>query len=311
MDEQDDHWKDILNIAKSNKLKQQSPITELGIEKKAQLDANVLAHISLQFEDQQYNLASDQIEQGENNKDVAQKNELKEIILARLRLLKDQFYSIGRAPALALAALMAITFGLLINNQEVADPFLDVPDSLFTAGLEEQLVVSNGGQRALTSNNSLRRRAFVSGTIRADLDVVEEIDSSTVVKLIDNYPEYFADNGKGTQEEKLGFFQKQTAALAEDNHSKHWLQEGHLIELIRLASLSALDTFETDPLNTALEHFKKSEELENGIVSSDGLNSTYIVNRKQITEFTLGEEFSPDDIQRLVDLTQSLQVLVQ
>ena len=122
---------------------------------------------------------------------------------------------------------------------------------------------------------------------------------------------YFADSGKGTQEEKLGLFQKQIVALAEDDHSKHWLQEGHLIELIRLASLSALDTFETETLNTALGYFKELKALENSIVSSDGLNPTYIVNRKQITEFSLGKEFAPDDVQRLVDLAQSLQVLVQ
>lgn len=315
MDEQDDHWNDILNIAKTNKLKQQSPVTELDTEQKAQLDTNVHEHIDhifdvQQLNDQHFKLSSNQVERGETSAKVLQHPVPGENFLTRLRRLKDHVFSIGRVPALALVALMAITFGLLNNTNETTDPFADIPDSLFSAGLDKQIVVSSGGQRALISISSQRRQAFVSGAIKANLDVIQEADSSSVAVIIGNYPDYFLDN-TASQEDKLALFQKRTGDLAADSHARFWLQEGYMIELMRLASLSALDTFETDSLNTAIEHFKTLTDLENGIKSSDVLNPNYLVKRKQITATTIDKEFAPDEIQRVVDLTQSLQVLVQ
>jgi len=307
MDENDDHWKEILGIARSNHTRKQPPVTELNAQEREQLDANVLAHI-----DQQFNLTTR--EHGEHaatkNHDSA-KSTFGKSITAGLQGLKEQFLNIGRTPALALTAIVVISFGLLINSHDEGSSYLDIPDSLLQADLDKQLVLFNAGQRALTSSSSQRREAFVFGTVQADLDVAHKTDNTTTENIINNHADFFTEKANAPVNEKLALFQQKINALAEDEQSQFWISEGYLIEMIRLSSLHALNNAQISPLKDALDYFQNSKDLESGILSSDGLNPNYINNRNEIIAYNLSDTFVPDEIQQVIDLTQNLQVLAQ
>lgn len=306
MDERDQHWNDIIAIAKESRLNNQPAVTELDKQAKAQLDANVHAHIQQQFKVITLDHA---VHEQTSNEDCSstRTQQSKSSLISRL---KDQLRHVGRTPALALVAVCAISLGLFTSLRDSAEPFTDAPDSLFNAGLDTQLTLTNSGQRALSANTSQRRHAFVSGAIRADLDVAQDSNNNTS-NIINNYPGFFGENDNATNKDKLAIFTKQTNMLLANSDLKRWLHEGYLIELTRLAALNALNTTDTKPLNDIIQHLAQLTTLKNSISSSDGLDPNYMSDRDQLTTSTISTEFMPDDIQQIVDLTKNLQVLAQ
>lgn len=307
MDEQDEHWNEILKIAKSANEKKHSAVTELDKDAKARLDANIHAHIDQQFKV----IKNEQDARVENTNAAAPSSEAQDQKPSFISWLQDQLSHLAGAgaPAFALVALFAITIGLFTVTRDNAEPFSDVPDSLF-AELDAQITLSNGGQRAFSATASPRRNAFLSGAIKADLDVTRKSEGS-LLNIINNHPEFFGDNDSATEEDRLAIFEKQSDLLLEKTDTSHWLKEGYLIELTQLAALHAMDTTDITPLNDLIQYLSKSTELQSSISNSAGLEPNYISNRKEIIENTLSEEFAPVEIQRIIDLTRNLQVLVQ
>jgi len=309
MDDSDEHWDEILEMVKENNKRQTVPVTELDPERSATLRKNVFAQI-----EQHFDSTEGSVQQISAASDASQTTSVESKIAATLSVLKQRFLSVGKLPALASIAIVMISIGLFSNSKVATQPYFDVPGSLFNAGLESYVELANGGSRALTSDLSTRRTAFVGGVIQADLDVIDMPNDDTVAAIAANFPGFFdpglidEKNGSAT-ENMISSFRARVNKIAENDLLKPWLMEGYLIEMIHLAAKNALTTYETDTLEDVLQHFRLQSDLERTIANSAGLNPKYLLDRMKIAEVVISENSPPEDIQQIVDVAGALKIL--
>jgi len=305
MDDTDEHWKEILRMAKDNHQRQQTPIKELDVDRLAQLERNVFAHIEQQFN----SVETEGIRQSSTTSDTTRKKSIWASAVSGLRKLQPRSLSDGHLAALAFGAIGAISVGLLITNDKTVDSPFEVPNSLLTAGLGSQVILTGGGQRALTSTTTDRRVAFISGTVQADLDVLEIPNDEYVANLANQYPVLFGESVEDSTEQLLNAFQSQVKIQRKDDQLNPWLQEGYLVQMIHLSAQAALIELNTGTLNDALQHFRSQQDLESAVTNSEALNPNYSDSRNKIVDTGVNEVSTPDDIQQIIDLTQTLKVL--
>lgn len=305
MDDTDEHWEEILYMVKDNHQRRQTPITELDVDRKAELDRNVYAHIEQQFN----SVEGKSIGHSSTTVGATQRSSIWASTISNLRKLQPRSLSNGHLAALAFAAIGAIAVGLFITTDKTVDSYFEVPDSLLTAGLDTQVISVSGGQRALASTTTERRVAFISGTVQADLDVLETPNDEFVANLAYHYPVLFGESSKDTKEPLLIDFQTQVNTHQKDDQLKPWLKEGYLVQMIHLAAKTALTQLDTGALNDALQHFQSQQNLEHAITNSEALNSNYIDSRKKLVESSVNKVSTPDNIQQIIDLTKTLKVL--
>ena len=312
MDDKDDHWDEILQMAKSKYHEGVTPVTELDAGRSDNMDKNVYLYIDQQFSPKDEAVARENTNTVSDSEGDRAGNGIWARLSAAGRRLIPESLPTRAVPVMACALVAVVAISLLTRTDQSEQPFFDVPDSVFTAGLDTHIQLSRGDSRALVSQTTSRHGAFLSGNIRAELDVFESSDN--VEKLIlERLPIDGTHEGSSeSSQQRLGDFAAQLETMMADDRAKRWLKEGCMIELIQLAAKDALVELETGTLNDVIRYFRDQTDLAGWLSSEtgDGLNPKYLTERVKLYGFNFDNTATPDEIQQIVDITSALKVLV-
>ena len=301
MSTEKDHWVELVELVKTANMNRP---TELEPERIERLHASAFSRI-----DSMYPIAPD-IEPGiedQSSTRNADKRDLFDQILDHLRGIREIASGKNRIPALAVAAVAMISFGLLIMSPEKETPYFDLPDAIISAAIHPHIESLSTGSRALTTSPSARQVDFMTGVIQAELDVAgqdNEIATGNAIALLTGKLNQNKDLPKT---ELLALFEDRVSATKAD--SLTWFTEGYFIELIYLCAKHTLNTFDNEPLQAAIALWKQQSQLHDEISQSENLLTNYIDKRNALKATT--SLASPEDWQKIVDITESIKALAR
>ena len=300
-------WKEVIAIARLNKPDPQ-PVEQLSERRMAEIESSVFAHIEKQFPD-------DTVATVESGK-ATSVEPVGNGLLAQIKKLFQRPFTDGLtgAPALSFAMFALLCAGaltiMLTYNRQV-DSYLDIPQSVTTAGLDQYIESPQNGTRALTAAQpSIRRSAFLTGITRADLDIAGESESEIAREIAIHFHQTTNNTAADSPEIALETVQAQVARFSSDENAGLWLKQGYAVEVTHLAAKRSLTDMNTGVLTDALAFFKK-QAMHFSAENHVDLAPQYVKNHELLINAAATDITTPEQIQEIVTITHNMKVLIQ
>lgn len=164
------------------------------------------------------------------------------------------------------------------------------------------------GIALVSTNKTDRYRAFEAGVLIADLQVLEGQQRDVAELLIKDY----VDKGLAYTAYTEGYnyidiFFETIKRFMQNRETEVWLQQGHLLEAMYLASVASMSSLDVSLLRTLLDQYKSVAEK----TFYGSQNSRYMDNHKALVGSVIDGSVSPDEIADITTLISNLKVLAQ
>ena len=290
-----DHWDEIVQIVKTAKSKNQTP---LDTRRDEELRSGVYSHIDTMYPSASAMEAS------------PAPDSLKGNVGNRLLEHLQAILTIGRVPAMALTVVAVISVGLLLNStNDRSVPYFELPDSLNDQNLLAQIDPEVNGSRALIASSTDRQKAFRLGTLQADIDISKGDNTIVTDNIVSALPGLFAGTDSPSAVDVVKAFRSEVAEITSSPDSAMWFKEGYHVELIELAAKGTLASFKIEPLRDTIQQLIQQGELTKHVLESSGLNPAYVAKREALVSITI--DTTPGSWQQAADLARSLQATIQ
>ena len=244
-------------------VQQQNAVERLSDERMQTLEDNVYAYIDRLFPQ----------ELTETHKVEQAGSRFKEWLVFKPRALT----------AAALLVLVVIATQIIKPNH--SEFLLDLPASVahhhYDAYIDTQAQVS---QSLIATDPTPRRQAFITGVIRADLDLSKDFT--------------------GIQLERVN---SRITDIANDDSTRHWVARGYAVEVLHLAARRSMQDLDVGLLGDALDFYREQTALDD----ADDANSRFTENHQWLIQTDRMDLQTPADVQQIIELTHQMKVLVQ
>lgn len=227
-------------------------------------------------------------------------------ITSSVKPANDNRYVLQSVFAASLAFLMIGGFALFktIDNNS-----LGLPASSSLAGLTEQVSFPLGASRAIADPIlSQRRHAYLAGYTKANLYVLGKNDD-TAEKFALWYLQNADQDAPADAQKAVSSVNGIADDFLAEEYSSFWYKQGLATELVNLAAKDALVDLDTSILDELLDFYKKvSDSITSYTNSSNDL--AYLAKHQELVNSS--ELIStPDELQRIIDSTRAMKILIQ
>ena len=292
---------EILKIVKAHKRKIEEPSEPLSDAQMENMRKNVHAHIETLFPHDSTSTQST----------VSPASTTQITTLGKFRDHLSTMFSFEKVYPLstALASVAVLTAGILTYQLTTSnsDLLLPVPNSITAKNFTQNINQNIASSRAIVPQQlSERRQAFVTGVIRADLDLIGDSESAASVALLNNHT-ITHENGRGTSIES---FDATVERFRKTKMTNVWLTSGYAVEVVHLAAQKSLENLDSSVLSDALTFYRtQTDELTNTLTIDTELDA-FTANHTFL--LSASSEFDePDSIQTIIDKTTQMKVILR
>lgn len=216
----------------------------------------------------------------------------------------DEKYGFPVGYAVAAVAGVVMVGALLLLGQSNNHDELGVPNSITTAELHQHVHLPVGGPKAITESTLTDRRdAYLAGYANANLYAIGETDP---VKA-QGFAIWYLDATRETEDlNAMTSFQLRVDEYLADETTQFWYKQGLATELVQLAAKGAMDDMDTEALRDAIRYY----DQESGAISEHikATDQRYFDKHRELQ--SMSTPSTPGELQKIIDITQALKVLI-
>lgn len=210
----------------------------------------------------------------------------------------------------ALAAIPVLIAGVIAyqSNNLNNSVYPTIPDSLKSHGLAQFIEIPAPDSRAIADLSITdRRRAFITGIAKADLDTTNDPESE-IAKLVNTqFGKIINSNADNSSVNLIDDSFKQ--AFTQDD-TRAWAIQGYALEIVHLSASMALENIDASVVNEALKYYQEtSGKLE--ITEDNSIPVQFSDNHDYLVAAAKAKQDTPDKIQILIDKTQQMKLIIR